>query len=79
MELPADDEECRRKAACSAQRNRTGRSSRIWYSITAGDFDQDGDDDHIAGNLGDNHRFTMSSFPLNLYAIDLTWTGTSTR
>jgi enediyne biosynthesis protein E4 len=44
----------------------------IWYSLAAGDFDQDGDDDYIAGNLGDNHRFTVSDeYPMQLYAIDL--------
>ncbi len=44
----------------------------IWYSIVAGDFDRDGDDDYIAGNLGDNHRFTVSDkYPLNMYVIDL--------
>ena len=40
--------------------------------LLAGDFDQDGDDDYIAGNLGENHRFTVSDqYPLNLYALDL--------
>lgn len=49
----------------------------IWYSVTAGDFDQDGDEDYIAGNLGDNHRFTVSDeFPLNLYVTDLDPDGT---
>lgn len=44
----------------------------IWYSIAAGDFDQDGDDDYILGNIGDNNRFTASDkYPLSLYAIDL--------
>lgn len=48
----------------------------IWYSIRAGDFDQDGDDDYIAGNLGENHRFTVSEkYPLHLYAIDLDLNG----
>ena len=48
----------------------------IWYSITAGDFDQDGDDDYIAGNLGDNHRFHVSDkYPLNLYVIDFDLDG----
>lgn len=48
----------------------------IWYSVTAGDFDQDGDDDYIAGNLGENHRFTVSDqYPMNLYAIDLEMDG----
>ena len=49
----------------------------IWYSITAGDFDQDGDNDFIAGNLGDNHRFTVSEqYPLRIYALDLDFNGT---
>jgi hypothetical protein len=49
----------------------------IWYSLVAGDFDQDGDDDYIAANLGDNHRFNVSDqYPLNLYAIDLEMDGT---
>lgn len=40
--------------------------------VRAGDFDHDGDDDYLAGNLGDNHRFTVGDrYPLNLYAIDL--------
>jgi hypothetical protein len=44
----------------------------LWYSIIAGDFNHDGYEDYILGNLGDNHRFTVSdNFPLNLYAIDL--------
>jgi hypothetical protein len=49
----------------------------IWYSLVAGDFDQDGDDDYIAGNLGDNHRFNVSDqYPLSLYAIDFDMDGT---
>lgn len=48
----------------------------IWNSIAAGDFDQDGDEDYIVGNLGENHRFTVSNqYPLNLYAIDLDLDG----
>lgn len=48
----------------------------FWYSIAAGDLDQDGDVDYIAGNLGDNHRFTVTDqYPLNLYAIDLDLDG----
>lgn len=50
--------------------------SGFWYSIAASDFDKDGDDDYIAGNLGENHRFTISEkYPLNLYAIDLDMNG----
>ncbi|MCK5134960.1 MAG: VCBS repeat-containing protein [Bacteroidales bacterium] len=49
----------------------------IWYSIAAGDFDQDGDQDYILGNLGENHRFTVSDqYPLRIYAFDLDLNGT---
>jgi enediyne biosynthesis protein E4 len=48
----------------------------MWYSIINGDFDNDGDDDYIVGNLGENHRFTISDeYPLNMYAIDLDLDG----
>jgi hypothetical protein len=48
----------------------------LWYTLAAGDFDGDGDDDYIAGNLGDNHRFTVSDqYPMRLYAIDLDLDG----
>jgi hypothetical protein len=48
----------------------------LWYSLVAGDFDQDGDEDYIVGNLGDNNRFTVSDkYPLNLYSIDLDMDG----
>ena len=49
----------------------------LWYSVTAGDFDNDGDDDYIIGNLGENNRFTISDkYPLNLYVVDLDMDGT---
>ena len=49
----------------------------IWNSVAAGDFDKDGDEDYILGNLGNNHRFSISDqYPLNLYAIDLELDGT---
>jgi hypothetical protein len=49
----------------------------IWYSITAGDFDKDGDDDYIFGNLGENNQFKVSDkYPLNLYAFDIDMNGT---
>ena len=48
----------------------------IWYSVVAGDFDKDGDNDYIVGNLGKNHRFTVNDkYPLRLYAIDLELDG----
>jgi len=48
----------------------------LWYSLATGDFDKDGDDDYIIGNLGDNNQFNVSDeYPLNLYAIDLEMDG----
>jgi hypothetical protein len=48
----------------------------IWYSLVAGDFDNNGDDDYIAGNLGENHRFNVcDKYPLNLYAVDIDLDG----
>jgi enediyne biosynthesis protein E4 len=48
-----------------------------WYSITAGDFDLDGDEDYILGNLGNNHRFQVSEkYPMKLYAVDADMNGT---
>ncbi len=42
-----------------------------WNSITAGDFDSDGDIDYVAGNLGLNSRHKASaSEPLCIYAKD---------
>jgi len=47
-----------------------------WFTINAGDFDQDGDPDYVLGNLGDNHRFTISEeYPLRIYALDLDLNG----
>lgn len=44
----------------------------LWSTISNGDFDQDGDDDYVIGNLGENHRFTVSNdFPMRTYAIDV--------
>ena len=49
----------------------------IWFSIIAGDFNNDGYEDFIVGNLGENNRFSVSDkYPLNLYAIDLDMDGT---
>ncbi|MEJ7685125.1 MAG: VCBS repeat-containing protein [Segetibacter sp.] len=42
-----------------------------WNSITAGDFDNDGDIDYVAGNLGLNSRYKASATePLCVYAKD---------
>lgn len=46
-------------------------SSGWWNSITAGDFDNDGDIDYVVGNLGLNSRHKASvSQPLCIYAKD---------
>jgi enediyne biosynthesis protein E4 len=48
----------------------------LWYSVTAADFDNDGDDDYLLGNLGENHRFNVSKdYPLRIYALDLDKNG----
>ncbi|TAG42428.1 MAG: RNA-binding protein, partial [Cytophagia bacterium] len=42
-----------------------------WNSITGGDFDNDGDIDYMAGNLGMNSFYRASnSFPVSIYAKD---------
>lgn len=42
-----------------------------WNSITAGDFDRDGDSDYVLGNLGLNSRYKASAEePLCIYAKD---------
>lgn len=42
-----------------------------WNSIVAGDFDEDGDIDYVAGNLGRNNFYQVSlSHPLEVYAKD---------
>ena len=42
-----------------------------WNSLTAGDFDQDGDTDYLVGNVGLNTRYKASpSEPLRVYAKD---------
>jgi len=49
----------------------------MWFSVGSGDFDMDGDPDYILGNLGENHRFTISDqYPLRIYALDLDMNGT---
>tara|TARA_R110000823_G_scaffold21778_1_gene65681 strand:+ start:13884 stop:17390 length:3507 start_codon:yes stop_codon:yes gene_type:complete len=46
-------------------------SSGWWNSINGGDFDNDGDIDYIAGNLGENSVFKASKeYPLELYRGD---------
>lgn len=56
----------------------TGINDRIgwWNSLAAGDFDNDGDIDYIAGNLGLNSSYTASDKePMTLLAGDLDRNG----
>ena len=47
------------------------KTSGWWFSITAADFDGDGDDDYVLGNIGDNNKFHPSQKkPLSIYAKD---------
>ena len=51
-----------------------------WHSLTPGDFDNDGDIDYIAGNMGLNTRSTLQptpTEPIRLYAND--FDGNSSR
>ncbi|CCH51213.1 ASPIC/UnbV domain protein [Fibrisoma limi BUZ 3] len=48
-----------------------------WNSLTAGDFDNDGDMDYVAGNLGLNTRYRASEKePVSVYAADYDQNGT---
>ncbi len=49
-----------------------GSYSGWWNSLQGGDFDNDGDTDYVAGNLGLNTRYKASiDKPLTAYALDV--------
>ncbi|WP_338874245.1 VCBS repeat-containing protein [Spirosoma sp. SC4-14] len=53
------------------------QTSGFWNSLTPGDFDNDGDVDYIAGNLGLNNRLRASAErPVSVYAADYDKNGT---
>ncbi len=41
-----------------------------WFSVTAADFDGDGDDDYVMGNLGKNNSFNPKEKPIYIYSKD---------
>jgi enediyne biosynthesis protein E4 len=56
----------------------TGLEAKLgwWSSITGADFDEDGDIDYVAGNLGKNNSFDVSStYPLKAFAKDFDGNG----
>ncbi|MEX2233227.1 MAG: VCBS repeat-containing protein [Cyclobacteriaceae bacterium] len=47
-----------------------------WNSITAGDYDSDGDIDYVVGNLGLNNNYQVTEqFPLKVFAKDFDGNG----
>ncbi len=53
-------------------------TSGLWNAIEASDFDNDGDDDYVLGNLGQNSRLKVSTEqPLSLYLGDFDSNGGS--
>ena len=46
-------------------------SSGWWWSIASDDFDNDGDQDFVVGNMGHNYKFgAASDTPLEIFAFD---------
>jgi len=47
-----------------------------WFSIAGADFDKDGDQDYIVGNLGQNNKYNADKdHPLSVYAKDFDGNG----
>ncbi|MCS6905625.1 MAG: VCBS repeat-containing protein [Bacteroidia bacterium] len=51
-------------------------SNGLWQSITAADFDNDGDTDYLLGNVGENQLLSASSQkPITIYVADFDKNG----
>lgn len=47
-----------------------------WFGVTSGDFDGDGDEDYVLGNLGNNNKFQpKKEKPIYIYAKDFDENG----
>ena len=47
-----------------------------WFSVAKGDFDLDGDDDYLVGNLGLNYKYKASpKYPFDIYYDDFDHNG----
>ena len=47
-----------------------------WFSLAKADFDHDGDDDYLVGNLGLNHKYKASpKYPFDIYYDDFDHNG----
>jgi enediyne biosynthesis protein E4 len=64
------------KSLKSIDNQELNQQKGLWNSLSAGDFDNDGDMDYIAGNLGVNtlHR-ASDEFPFSIYAKDFNTDG----
>ena len=53
--------------------NKTGLENEVgwWFSIESADFDNDGDDDYVVGNLGENYKYKATySEPFTIHYLD---------